>query len=464
MITALSRTRSRRGATLAALLLGAASAIGTAAPAATPAAAPTAPSVQVPSSTANASTAAYKHLGVTSCSSSVCHGKIAAQTDRHVQLNEYRIWQDKDRHAQAYRALERPLGKEIASKLGLPSASTAKVCLDCHADNVPEAMRGPKFNLRDDAVSCEACHGGSERWIKSHSDKNATHAKNLDLGMYATEAPTRRAQLCQSCHLGSEAKFATHRLMAAGHPRLQFELDGFSANQSNPSHYTIDADYIQRKGKIDDINLWLAGQIEYERRYLSLLQSPLFAHAGLFAEFALYDCFGCHHPLEKDKLHWKPARAETGVPPGTIRLQRQSLLMLQAMAEAIGDGTGVSELVESGNALTRAGQTDAAAVRDDARKLSAWLNAREPWTRRTFSRAEISAVRKTLLRYAATERASDYLAAEQIVTGVDSLSVALGDRDARKSEIDRLYDALNTSSKFEPTQFAATAGAIAGRF
>ena len=68
----------------------------------------------------------YKHLGVASCASSVCHGKSKAQANQNVGLNEYRIWMDQDLHAQAYRALESPKSKQIALKLGLPNASSAK--------------------------------------------------------------------------------------------------------------------------------------------------------------------------------------------------------------------------------------------------------------------------------------------------------------------------------------------------
>src|ERR1700722_8732552 len=78
--------------------------------------------------------AADKHLGVASCATSVCHGKQTAQAGRDVALNEYVIWLEQDRHSQAYRALDNTRSRSIAANLGLPSASTAKICLDCHAD------------------------------------------------------------------------------------------------------------------------------------------------------------------------------------------------------------------------------------------------------------------------------------------------------------------------------------------
>ena len=48
----------------------------------------------------------YKHLGVASSATSVCHGKLAPAPGKHVALNEYQTWTREDRHAQAYRTLE----------------------------------------------------------------------------------------------------------------------------------------------------------------------------------------------------------------------------------------------------------------------------------------------------------------------------------------------------------------------
>ena len=123
--------------------------------------------------TAHSAEPDYKHLGVASCATSVCHGKLSPAPGKHVALNEYQTWTREDRHAQAYRTLELAESKRIAANLGLPSASTAKICLDCHADNIPSEKRGPKFQVSD-GVGCEACHGGSEKWIETHAAESAT--------------------------------------------------------------------------------------------------------------------------------------------------------------------------------------------------------------------------------------------------------------------------------------------------
>jgi hypothetical protein len=400
----------------------------------------------------------YKHLGVATCASSVCHGKLAPQTGRDVALNEYRIWSHDDFHSRAYRDLTNQQSQSIAAKLGLANAATSKICLDCHADNVPAAQRGPKFQLSD-GVGCEACHGGAEKWIETHTQKGATHADNLARGMNPTEQPLRRAELCLSCHMGTRDKLATHVIMGAGHPRLRFELQVFTFNQ--PAHVQIDADYVQRKGRIDNMNLWVTGQIENARRYLELLQFRIQVPESYLPEFALYDCFSCHHPM--DKQRWSRARAGNGIQPGTLRLQRYHLTMLQMITEVIAPES-LAELATATDELVRAGQKDPATLQAAAQKLHAWVDAHDGWARRQYSPEEIAKVRKTLIRYASEDKTSDFGAAEQVVMGVDSLSYAVGDHDRRKAALDTLYNAVKSSSGFDPGQFATAARGVLGQF
>jgi hypothetical protein len=396
----------------------------------------------------------YKHMGVASCSTSVCHGKLAPQTDKDVALNEYRIWQQEDRHAQAYRTLELPESKRIAANLGLPNATAAKICLDCHADNVPADKRGGKFQISD-GVGCEACHGGSEKWLESHAAEAATHKDNVARGMYPTEQPLKRVQVCLGCHLGTKDQFATHAIMGAGHPRLSFELEAYTSNQ--PAHFIVDADYAQRKGKIEGMNLWVTGQIETTRRFLSLLQTKMFetnAGGAMFPELAFYDCHSCHHPM--DKIRWNMARAGMGIKPGTVRLQTQNLIVLQALIETF-EPAAKQQLADMTTTLVRAGQRDRASVNEAAKTMLNWLASRDALARRQYSSSDVIKMRKTLARYATTEWAGDYAAAEQIVLGLESLSYTIGDRDSKKAALDGLYNAVKNENAFSPQQFATAA-------
>lgn len=396
----------------------------------------------------------YKHMGVASCSTSVCHGKLTPQNDKDVALNEYRVWQQEDRHAQAYRTLELAESKRIAANLGLPNATAAKICLDCHADNVPADKRGTKFQISD-GVGCEACHGGAEKWLESHAAEAAAHKDNVARGMYPTEQPLKRVQVCLGCHLGTKDQFATHAIMGAGHPRLSFELEAYTTNQ--PAHFIVDADYAQRKGKIEGMNLWVTGQIETTRRFLTLLQTKMFesnAGGGMFPELAFYDCHSCHHPM--DKIRWNMARAGAGIKPGTLRLQTQNLIVLQALIETF-EPAAKPQLADLTNALIRAGQRDRASVNEAAKTLLNWLGPRDALARRQYSDGEVIKMRKTLARYATTEWAGDYAAAEQIVLGLESLSYTIGDHDQKKAALDGLYAAVKNENTFSPQQFAAAA-------
>jgi hypothetical protein len=400
----------------------------------------------------------YKHMGVASCASSVCHGKISAQKDRNVGLYEYTIWSRDDRHSQAFNRLKSPLALQIGAKLDIANPSNAKLCVDCHADAVGAAQAGAKFKLTD-GVGCEACHGGAERWIESHAQPSATHKDNVARGMYPTELPLQRAALCLSCHLGTRDKFATHEIMGAGHPRLSFELETFTANQ--PAHYVVDADYVARKGKIDGMNLWVTGQIESAERFLTLLQSNLLMPGGMIPELAFYDCFACHHPT--DNVRWSKLRAGPGIKPGTLRLQKQNLLMLQAVAEAVAPDR-LAELGAGTDNLIRAGQTDPAALRAAAQQLLDLLRGDEAWSTRVYSAADIAKVRKILLRMAAEDKASDFVVAEQIMYGLDSLSHSLDDYDKRRASLDVMYGKVTSGANFNAAQFADAARRVQGQF
>jgi hypothetical protein len=394
-------------------------------------------------------TPGYKHLGVASCASSVCHGKTTPQPPGQVPLNEYRTWFNDDRHAQAYHALESPQSRQIAAKLGLPNPMQ-DICLGCHADNVPKTLQGPKFQVRD-GVGCETCHGGAEKWIEAHAQKGATHAGNVKLGLYPSEQPQKRAELCLSCHLGTRDKFATHMIMGAGHPRLYFELGTFTADQ--PPHFKVTDYYVSRKGKIEVMNLWVTGQLENAERYLTLIGTPLYTSPGsMFPELSLYDCNACHHP--KEKLRWSAAHAGAGVKPGTPRLQKQCFVMLQALAEALGSTEALAQLSSGTDALVRGGTVDAASARAAAQKLLEQLHGLDAWGQRGYSSADIQKVRKTLLHYGAEDKASDYATAEQLVLGVQTLSYALGDYDRHKDAFKALFDGLGTGADFAAPQFA----------
>jgi len=277
--------------------------------------------------------------------------------------------------------------------------------------------------------------------------------------MIATESADVRAEVCLSCHLGTKDKFATHIIMGAGHPRLTFELDLFSANQ--PAHYTVDADYVERKGSIPSFNLWLTGQFESAEQYLEVGIQRLHDGVGMFPDFAFFDCQSCHHSLKDAR--WSKRRTD-GVQPGSLRLHIPNLVVLDAVARGLGaddiqqtlQGAKVSTIKSA--QLGRQEFTQAAqSMLDD---LSA---ARSSWAR-DFSNTEVSAVRRALLDNAGADRASDYAEAEQVYYSFESLCYTLDEIERCTPALDQLFDTISDSDSFSPGSFARLARNLAESF
>ncbi len=235
------------------------------------------------------------HLGVASCASGVCHGSVRPRSSTGILQNEYVVWSRLDRHRNAYNTLLSAESKKIAHNIGLKNAHEAEICLDCHADNVAVDKRGSRFQI-EDGIGCEACHGGAEHYLTSHTDKGVSRDQNISNGLYATDQIAKRAALCFSCHIGSEEKMASHEIMGAGHPRLSFELDTFGVLQ--PAHYVVDKKYSERKWAGSSLTTWALGQVEAGKQTLRLIESNL-SVKQLFPVLSIFVCHACHHVMSE---------------------------------------------------------------------------------------------------------------------------------------------------------------------
>lgn len=397
------------------------------------------------------------HLGTATCAGSQCHGKNSPQEGRNVQLNEYTIWVSGDRHSIAYKTLESEESKTIARKLGLPSATKAKICLDCHADNVPQNKRGAKFQISD-GVGCEGCHGGSENWLASHTDPDATHQKNIENGLIATEDAGVRAEVCLACHLGNKNQFATHRIMAAGHPRLSFELDLFTNNQ--PAHYSVDQDYIERKGRVDRVDLWISGQLHSIEQSLKTAQERLYNGEGIFPDFAFFDCHSCHHSMNKKR--WSKTRAD-GVRPGSLRLHMPNMPVIESLVIATGNKPLADELTTTRVNTVRAAQQGRRTFDTAADGLLAKLDEVRSHLDANIDRNDVNDVLNSLLNAAAADQASDYAEAEQIYFSYETLCYAIDQIDQCESTLDKLFNAIDTDDNFDPSVFARVNRQLGGK-
>jgi hypothetical protein len=306
------------------------------------------------------------HLGVATCAGSNCHGATQRPRNSYVPGNEYLIWSKQDKHRNAYNVLLQDRAVKMARALGLPDAVNQKLCLDCHTDNVPPDRRGAQFQLSD-GVGCEACHGGASGWLGIHIS-GASHQQNVAAGLYPTEQPIARAEKCLSCHYGDETKFMTHRIYGAGHPRLAFELDTYTAIQ--PAHFVVDAGYVERKGRITNVQVWATGQAIALIKRMDAVLDPNHAPHGFWPEFAFFDCQSCHHEYG---AYARPTT--TGLGPGTVKFNDANEVMLRVAAMRVAPGVA-SGLNEHMRALFQATQDDwptvqreAAAVRSAAQGL-----------------------------------------------------------------------------------------------
>lgn len=410
------------------------------------------------------------HLGVKSCGSSGCHGQVASSSSP-VLLNEYVTWQKYDKHATAYKVLLEPRSQRIAANLGLKNAHEAKICLDCHADNIPENQRGPQF-VMEDGVGCEACHGaGSAPWMGLHIGGSA-HDKNVENGLVPLEDPVVRAGVCLDCHLGNANQFATHRIMGAGHPRISFELDSFTDFQ--PAHFVVDKDYRERKKVVDGVRTWAIGQALSVERRMDLILDSKYSTDGLFPELAFFDCHACHHPMSESlpakgggfPAAWTP-RPGTGLGPGVVKFNDSNMLMLEVALGMAGGGMADAMAADI-KAMHSASQTSRAAMLDAAKKVRSTARAAvQAIANKSLTAGDMRQAMQTIAGRASKNVYSDYESAEQATMALGSLIEAMrvagfvdaAAYDALSAKMEPVYGAVANDEQFIPSTFA---GAVKG--
>ena len=399
-----------------------------------------------------------KHLGVATCSSSVCHGNVKSTGSYDVQLNEYVTWSHDDAHSKAYSVLKTERSRAIAAKLGLPNAYDAKICLDCHADNVAEAVRGKEFNLAD-GIGCESCHGGAEKWIESHTMKTTSYADNLKNGMYPTATLTNRAPLCLSCHVGNSDKFATHRIMGAGHPRLSFELDTFQALQ--PPHHQIDKDYAARKPVYSRTAVWAYGQLEAARMQVQLIQQYFAKDGATFPELALFSCHSCHESSMR-QLDWARGLTTLGLQPGSVPLNDGHLRMAIVIARQMStpasrDLVSLSQSLQEASAVSRE-----RVVQLSGRLEETLTQIQSQAAERQWSNAERTALLTAILDLGSRHEYRDYISAEQAVMATELLMLDLDTAARNRPRLDALFKVVEDDEAYRPDQFVTAVDQLRG--
>jgi hypothetical protein len=418
---------------------------------------------------ASSNAAAGVHLGVASCSGSTCHGRQEAD-GAVVRQDELLRWQEPSSatgvHSRAFTVLSNARSQDIARRLGLTSATDAAMCLGCHAE--PAAARGPRFQVAD-GVGCEACHGASGGWIDVHTGGN--HAASVAAGLIPLENPRARASVCLDCHFGSDrpGQFVNHRIMAAGHPRVSFELDLFTTLQA---HHDEDADYTRRKGAVSGVRMWAVGQAVALERALTLHNNPKLAQDGIFPEFYFFDCHTCHRTISDEtnaRASWvaNPGRP---IPSGMPAFNDENMIMLAAAARATAPELAGALEVDSKAFHAALAKDRGSAVKAGAKLRATATRLAEAFGRADFSRAQTFAILDQVASQAVSARYTDYEGSVQAVMATDTLLGALvkaghvSEMQAAgiRGQIDIAYAAVKDPNDYRPMEFRAALGRATG--
>ena len=279
-------------------------------------------------------------LSLSSCAG--CHGSHDVTLNQNSDQrwkSAYQIWVSCDPHAGAYHALRNKRSRLIVAALASGSSVERSAvrqtnvseneyqqilnqrCVACHS-SVPPAMSvemaqrsigsdasdHPKSAtlLMGTGVNCHSCHSvdpldqpDGNPWIEAHT-KVGWHEPTVDqvaMGLQNLADLSWRARTCVRCHVGTAAGDVNHDLIAAGHPRLEFEFASYLARL--PKHWQEPelADFTSR--------CWSAGKLETARATLNLLNhraTLATQQSGPWPEFAEYDCGSCHHSLAGQRM------------------------------------------------------------------------------------------------------------------------------------------------------------------
>lgn len=359
------------------------------------------------------------------CSARGCHGRAEPRPEGVCSLNEHALWLYRDPHSTAFDVLKSERSRRIVRALpgwearGKVEAHTDARCLACH--DTPSTTSADAIVWSNSGVSCASCHTDPSRWVAGHVDipdtePGRTVGRNT-VGLPNLRDPLTCAKTCAGCHVGAPEdgslprREVDHDLIAAGHPRLHFDLPTFL--DAMPPHWNGPGP------SKDRLAAWAAGQVAANDAWLALLQDrakhaerPTSDDADLRAwpELTETDCFACHHGLAPRSVRPPGGRARWGNP--------YAALLPEALAAL---GVPASERAAATDAVSQVRDlmTSFAPPADDVSRSAAAALAipRPSPAARADARADAAAVRTLLAERFRTPEAGaaiDWTTATQI--------------------------------------------------
>ena len=340
----------------------------------------------------------------------ICHNQekipdILKSSQAYVSLQEFKTWNDQDKHARAFKNFFRDAS--VTQDPNQPLQPTVRVqqmrqllkfdvttdqrCLGCHANWHKDQPSPSKLNIAE-GVSCESCHGPSSSWAAPHQEekwRTIPISKKEKLGMIDVRDPIKRATQCLSCHVGNveEGKILTHEMYAAGHPPLpSIEIETFAEHMPPHWRYMDEKPDLPQRDEILKLLNFRDGDLHRTKSVLIDSVMTLRASLRLLAsndsqhalDFAQFDCAACHHDLRTPSWREKRSSGRPGRPQPmewpTILVE----LAVRQVAHAKGQPKLDASFQQKIDALRDAFDAqpfgDRAAVAKATENLIAWLD------------------------------------------------------------------------------------------
>lgn len=239
-----------------------------------------------------------------------------------VRSRELAVWRGQGGHARSFERLGTERSRTMADQLAYfeaggkePEAARKDPqqradCLGCHALRTG----APDDKTRGfEGVSCESCHGNAGAgktadgklapgWIDAHAEQG-WRGKARDewesRGMSYFPEVRSVAKKCLECHLGNgvDDRKLDHRLYAAGHPPLSFELVTDLALAPHHFRERVGGEVVAAdRQPWFYARLWAVGQAVSLAESMRRLQRAIAKDPAL--DLSFMECFACHHPLD----------------------------------------------------------------------------------------------------------------------------------------------------------------------
>jgi hypothetical protein len=383
---------------------------------------------------------------------------------------EMAIWSGQDMHFFAFQCLDTPLAKTMEANLGYKVKEAAQ-CLVCHSvDTLPGKDLNvgtvqERFDITN-GMSCEACHGFAKGWYDGHSvaswRKNTPEWK-AEKGLLDMRNPHVRAEKCSSCHVGNSAekKILTHDMYAAGHPPL-VPLDVVTFSEQQPIHWIagrknefltklsegkikfniftangVDPggkgstppsaeeqkkiareNYYYREGESKQVRDWAISSITTLFANIRLIhdEAATSSKEKRLMDFAMFDCFACHHDL---KYPSDRQRRGYETVPGRPIIRKLSVDVVRAIIPAVAGADKLKEFDDGLLSVTKAIGKSPFAM-DVTGEVTTATSKFEAWGKELLTTAEKTLYDKSKVEAIYKAVSSDILALPTKYEGVKS--------------------------------------------